>query len=155
MNMNSQPVVRPSRFTRFPIPPAWRQGAWKAKRHGDFQRRFNYVEAAGSNAWPFNCRYFNPLIMDPTEAMDLNARDTEYLGGDRPFPCIDFTGVGPLEYSIELDEIGLATLRNMDTLPLSGTRIFLIPQWRLYSTSRSTIQLGLGPAMWERLLTVL
>lgn len=93
--------------------------------------------------------------MDPTEAVDLNTRDTEYLDGDEVFPYIDFTERGPTMGSVRLDGRGLSKIQEMSSLPCPGTRILFIPQWRLYSTSYSTIQLGMRETTWQKFLTVL
>ena len=93
--------------------------------------------------------------MNPNEAMDLNFSDTEYLGCDQSFPCIDFTSDGPLEYDLQFDNAGLTALQDFGSLAPEGSRIVFLPQRRSYSTSMSTIQLTVDRATWERLLTTL
>ncbi|KAJ9607743.1 hypothetical protein H2200_007821 [Cladophialophora chaetospira] len=93
--------------------------------------------------------------MDPTEAMDLNARDTEYMGDKKPLACIDFTRIGPLEYSFDLAETSLNTVGDLSNLPAMGTRVLFLYQSRLYSTSRSCIQLNIESTTWQSLLTAL
>jgi hypothetical protein len=129
--------------------------AWKARRHGEFHRRVGHAETTRHNNWPYNCQYFVAHVMDPTEALDLNARDTEYLEGAEVFPYIDFADSGPLKASVQLNDTGLSQLREMNTLPSLGTRILFIPQWRLYSTTYSTIQLGMKETTWKDLLSIL
>lgn len=155
MESRPQALGKLNRFAHFPIPPAWRQGPWRANRHGDFHRRSDYVESSTSTTWPFNCRYFSPHTMNPIEAMDLNARDTEYLGGSEPFPSIDFTGVGPLECSVDLAEASLKATGDLLSLPSLGTRVLFLSQSRLYGTSRSTLLLRMESIAWQNLLTFL
>jgi len=93
--------------------------------------------------------------MDPTEAIDLNARDTEYLEDEESCPYIDFAESGLVKASFQLSDTGLSQIREMNTLPSSGTRALFIPQWRLYSTSYSTIQLRMKETTWTDLLSML
>ncbi len=93
--------------------------------------------------------------MNAAEAMDLNARDTAYLKADNRFPCIDFTDAGPREYSVQLGQVAMTNFQELADLPPLGTKILFLPQSRLYSTSRSTIQLSMQVTTWESLLTAL
>ncbi|KEF52481.1 uncharacterized protein A1O9_11323 [Exophiala aquamarina CBS 119918] len=143
------------RFSRSPIDRGWREGAWKASRHGEFQGRLGLTGTKRHDQWPYNCQYFTAHVMDPTEAIDLNARDTEYLEGEEFCPYIDFAESGPVKASFQLNDTGLSQIRDMNALPFSGTRVLFIPQWRLYSTTYSTIQLGMKETTWTDLLSIL
>ncbi|KAK5050088.1 hypothetical protein LTR84_004208 [Exophiala bonariae] len=153
MNADARGPSSGRRFAQSPIDRGWREGAWAARRHGEFSSRIGESEKVGHHEWPYNCQYFVARVMDPNEAVDLNTRDTEYLDSDGDLPYIDFTDRGPTMKSVQLNGRGVSRIQEMSSPSCLCTRVLFIPQWRLYSTSYSTIQLGMRETTWQDFLT--
>ena len=90
--------------------------------------------------------------MNASEAIDLTCRDTVYAPTQDPLTYVDFTSDGPSEYKTKLDTAGLNSLRDLSALPVGGSRVLFMPQWRLYSLKFSAIQLVVDQSTWNRFL---
>lgn len=141
------------RFASFPVTRGFQEGRWEARRHGSFSGRVDPGEHMAFNTWPYNCRYYLPKIMDPTEAIDLNARDTEYSGDVEPVQCIKFGAQGPFSSSVQLGDRGTSPFDGLSKLSTPGSTVLFVSQCRVFYPRHATVQLGIGKRTWIDILT--